>query len=88
MTIGYGSHTMLQALMDLQKRQGLSDRAMAEGLGCSRPYWNLIRNGKRDLPHRLAVTAAGTWPELTRHLLDLAESSVTSRTDTPERSAA
>lgn len=78
---------MLQALIDLQKRQGLSDSAMAAGLQCSRPYWNLIRNGKRDLPHRLAVNAAGTWPELTRHLLDLAEESVMSRANS-ERNAA
>lgn len=51
---------------------------MAQRLGCSRPYWNLIRNGKRPLTHELAVRAAGTWPELTRHLLDMAEASVMS----------
>lgn len=78
LTVSYRSDTMLEALIALQNRHGLTDGQMAEALGCSRPYWNLIRNGHRDLPKSLSVTAAGVWPELTRHLLDLASASVSS----------
>lgn len=78
---------MLEALTELQTRQGLSDAQMAASLGCSRPYWNLIRNGRRALPHRLAVNAVGVWPELTRHLLNLAEASVLSATNTARNAA-
>lgn len=53
---------------------------MADRLGCSRAYWNLIRNGRRPLTHAMAVRAAGAWPELTRQLLDIAEASVKSVT--------
>lgn len=69
---------MLQALVEIQRREARSDGYMAVRLGCSRPYWNLIRNGKRPLTHEIAVRAAGTWPELTKHLLDMAEHSVMS----------
>lgn len=78
---------MLIALRNLQQRERLSDGAMARRLGCSRPYWNLIRNGKRPLTHEIAVRAAGTWPELTRHLLDMAEDSVMSVAHTPPSAA-
>lgn len=78
---------MLQALTQLQRERQLSDRQMALRLGCSRPYWNLIRNGKRPITHEIAVRAAGTWPELTRHLLDMAEESVMSVANTPRTAA-
>lgn len=78
---------MLQALIDLQRGRNLSDGRMAAYLGCSRPYWNLIRNGKRPITHEIAVRAAGTWPELTKHLLDMAEDSVMSVTNTPRTAA-
>ena len=71
---------MLTALVALQQRESLTDQQMADRLGCSRTHWNLIRNGHRTLNHQIAVRAAGTWPELTRHLLDLAQASVMSVT--------
>jgi plasmid maintenance system antidote protein VapI len=69
---------MKDALVTLQQRDGLTDTEMALRLGCSRPYWNMIRHGKRTFPSDMAVRAAGVWPELTRHLLDMAEDSVRS----------
>lgn len=78
---------MLNALTEVQRREGLSDGAMAHRLGCHRSYWNLIRNGKRPLTHEIAVRAAGTWPELTRHLLDMAEESVMSVANSPRTAA-
>jgi plasmid maintenance system antidote protein VapI len=72
---------VLTTLVALQEREHLTDAAMAARLGCSRTYWNLIRNGHRALPHEMAVRAAGTWPELTRHLLDMAHASVMSVTE-------
>ena len=75
--------TVRDALIALQQRKGLTDAEMAERLGCSRPYWNLIRHGKRAFPRDMAIRAAGAWPELTRHLLDMAEQSVPNTAQTP-----
>lgn len=66
----------------------MTDGEMAFRLGCSRPYWNLIKNGNRPMTHDLAVKAAGAWPELTRHLLDMAEASVMTVANTPQKEAA
>jgi len=61
---------------------------MAERLGCSRSYWTLIRLGQRDFPTAMGIRAAGSWPELTRHLLDMAEESALSMTDRPSQPVA
>lgn len=65
---------MLNKVAEIQKREGLTDGQMAGKLGIARPTWNLIKNGKAPFHDRLAVRAAGVWPELTRDLLDLAAS--------------
>jgi transcriptional regulator with XRE-family HTH domain len=78
---------VLTTLLALQQRERLTDQQMADRLGCSRTYWNLIRNGHRPLTHGMAVRAAGAWPELTRHLLDLAQQSVMSVTDAGVKAA-
>lgn len=79
--------TVRDALIALQKRKSLTDTQMAALLGCSRPYWNLIRNGKRAFPREFAIRAAGVWPELTRYLLDMAEESASPVANTPQPAA-
>lgn len=73
---------MIEGLVSIQQREGLTDGQMAERLGCSRPLWNLVKNGRRPLSGDLAVRAAGVFPELTKHLLDRAEESVRSVANT------
>lgn len=72
---------MLNKVVEIQRREGLADGAMAARLGVSRPTWNRIRNGHLSFGDALAVRAAGVWPELTRDLLDLASASVSVRTE-------
>ena len=79
--------TVKDAMVNLKRRESLSDRQMAERLGCSRSYWTLIRLGQRDFPTAMAVRAAGIWPELTRHLLDMAHDSVRPVADRPSQTA-
>lgn len=67
---------MLDALLDIQAKNGWSDGEMARRLGISRPHWNMIRNGRHPLTHKTAVKAVGAFPELTRMLLDMAATSV------------
>lgn len=80
---------MRERLIEIQKRDGLTDGQMAERLGCSRPRWNMVKNGKRTFGEDMAVRAVGVWPELTRDLLDLAAASrpspvvVTSTSENP-----
>lgn len=69
---------MVTNLTAIQRRNGWSDREMAERLGIDRSYWTHIRLGRMDLSHTLALRAAGLWPELTRDLLELAVSVSTS----------
>jgi plasmid maintenance system antidote protein VapI len=72
---------MLKKLREIQKRERLTDGEMAEKLGCSRPSWNLMKNGHRELRDEWAVRAAGVWPELSRDLLALAAESAVSGTN-------
>lgn len=67
---------MLEAMKDIQIREGLTDGQMAQRLFCSRPLWNRVKNGRMPLSDDLAVRAAGAFPELTRELLDRAARSV------------
>jgi len=52
---------------------------MAARLNCSRPLWNLIKNGHRPVSDDLAVRAAGAFPELSADLLARAAKSVANR---------
>jgi hypothetical protein len=63
---------MLIKLLEIQRREDLTDGQMAARLGISRPTWNLVKNGKRPFRDDWAVRAVGQWPELTRDLLELA----------------
>lgn len=73
---------MLQKLVEIQEREGLTDGQMAARLQCSRPLWNLVRNGRRQLSDDLAVRAVGAFPELTRELLDRAAATAKPMTNT------
>jgi DNA-binding XRE family transcriptional regulator len=63
---------MREKLIAIQRREGLTDAQMATRIGCARPTWNLIKNGRKPLHDTIAMRAAGAFPELTRDLLDLA----------------
>jgi plasmid maintenance system antidote protein VapI len=81
---------MLLKLVAIQRREGLTDGQMAARLGVSRPWWNRVKNGRLPFTDEVAVRAVGVWPELTRDLLDRAQSSVRTRTNigaAPERVA-
>lgn len=69
---------MLEKLVEIQRREGLTDGQMAARLNISRSSWNLARNGRSAFRDEWAVRAAGQWPELTRDLLDLALGSTVS----------
>lgn len=78
---------MLERLAAIQRRDSLTDLAMAERLGLSRSHWNLVKNGHRSFTHEMAVRAAGQWPELTRDLLEMAVVSVSASTNTTTEAA-
>ncbi len=78
---------MLEALRKLQQDRALTDGQMAASLGVHRSQWNLMKNGHRPLTHDVAVKAAGAWPELTRHLLDIAQASASAVPNTPKVAA-
>lgn len=59
-----------ERLTAIQRREHLTDRAMAERLGISRSAWNMIRNGKMALTSRVQMRAAGAFPELLPDLLN------------------
>lgn len=67
---------MLNKVKAIQTREGLKDEDMADRLGIPRPVWNRIKNGHRPLTDRIALRAAGQWPELSKDLLDRATASV------------
>jgi len=51
---------LVETLKEIQKKNGYTDQKMAVKIGCSRPYYNLIRNGNvaMGLPLRLKVIQA------------------------------
>lgn len=69
---------MLAKLKAIQERDNLNDEDMAAKLGISRSAWSLIRRDKMPLSDAVAVRAVGAYPELTRDLLDRAESTAVS----------
>lgn len=71
---------MLTKLVDIQKRDKLTDAQMGDRLGVGRSRWNAIRNGKQPFSDNLALAAAGVWPELTRELIERAASAAPSVT--------
>lgn len=78
---------MREQLIAIQRREALTDGQMAARLHCSRPLWNLIKNGRRPVSDDLAVRAAGAFPELARSLLERAEHSVRPVANTGDKAA-
>lgn len=64
---------MLTKLIQIQRRDGLTDAAMAARLGMSRSMWTLVRGERYALSADAAITAAGVWPELMSELFDMAQ---------------
>jgi len=51
-----------------------SDLEMAQILGCSRPYYSLLKSHKRQMSYPMAKRASVVWPEvLTLLMRDLME---------------
>lgn len=51
-------------LIQIQTRDKLSDRQMAERLGCSRTLWQLTRSGKLPLGEKMIRGIFRSFPEL------------------------
>jgi DNA-binding XRE family transcriptional regulator len=52
-------------LIEIQNKDSLTDEEMAAKLGCTREWWNQIKNNpKKDLSPSLKQTAARVFPEL------------------------
>lgn len=56
---------MLTLLYNLQKKEGLTDSGMAKKLGCTREWWNQVKNGRQPLSNRLVINAMKAFPILT-----------------------
>lgn len=67
-------------LRAIQTREELTDTAFAARLGISRPLWNRIKHGHMTVSERVAMKAAGAFPELMPLLLDAAVSAATNGT--------
>lgn len=78
---------MIEKLVAIQTRDNLDDTEMGRRLGVGRSRWNALRNGKQELSHKNVLAAVGQWPELTRDLIDLAESTARSVTSVPRKDA-
>lgn len=61
------ANTMLATLHNKQKELGLSDSAFARKLGCSREWWNQVKNGRKPLSKEMVIRAMQeqAFPELT-----------------------
>jgi transcriptional regulator with XRE-family HTH domain len=60
---------MLSKLREIQKRESLTDSAMADRLGIGRSTWTELRNGRLPLSERVQMRAVRAWPELLAELL-------------------
>jgi len=54
----------IQQLAQIQKRDKLSDRQVAERLGCSRVLWQMTRTGRVPLGHKVILGIFQGFPEL------------------------
>jgi imidazoleglycerol-phosphate dehydratase len=53
---------LVETLKELQEKSGLTDREMAERIGCSRSYYNQIRTGKVPIGPLLRLKAIQAFP--------------------------
>ena len=56
-------------LVDMQVRGELTDREMAERLGCSRQLWQMTRTGKTRLSNTLIKCITQNFPELNQDII-------------------
>lgn len=60
---------IISKLKGIQKDKGLSDREMAEKLGCSRQLYQMTRSGKIPLRHKVLQGISIAFPELQPDIL-------------------
>lgn len=60
---------MLTKLREIQRRETLTDAAMAARLGLARSTWTEIKNGRLALSPASQMAAAGAFPELLGELV-------------------
>lgn len=60
---------MVTKLREIQRRESLTDAAMATRLGLARSTWTEIKNGRLPLSARAQMLAAGAFPELVGDLV-------------------
>ena len=58
------SEIIIGKLKDIQEREGLSDAAMAERLGCSRQTYNSTRLGRIPTGNKILKGVSTAFPEL------------------------
>ena len=56
-------------LVELQVKGELTDREMAERLGCSRQLWQMTRSGRIPLGKTMAKCITRNFPELNRDII-------------------
>ena len=59
---------MIHRLIEIQRRQELTDSEMACKLDVSREWWNQVKNGKEELTSNVKLAAVKAWPELLSEL--------------------
>jgi len=57
-------------LIDIQVREELTDREMAERLGCSRQLWQMTRTGKIPPSNTIIKCISQNFPELHQDILN------------------
>ncbi|HEX5466228.1 MAG TPA: hypothetical protein VFW92_06090 [Candidatus Limnocylindrales bacterium] len=60
---------LLSKLQAIQRRETLTDAAMAARLGIARSTWTEVRNGRLPLSSKVQMAAARAFPELLGDLL-------------------
>jgi len=55
-------------LIEIQRREELTDSEMACRLDVSREWWNQVKNGKEELTSNVKLAAVKAWPELLSEL--------------------
>ncbi len=59
---------MRHKLIEIQKREQLTDTDFAAKLGVTREWWNKVKNGNEPLTANVQLAAIRTWPELLTEL--------------------
>jgi transcriptional regulator with XRE-family HTH domain len=68
-------------IREIQVKKGLSDREMAEKLGCSRQLYQMARTGKIPLRHKILKGISLAFPELQGDILIFLSTNVTNQAE-------